>query len=475
MLAYVEFNQNSCWNTGARTVNEPPVLPVIFSRSLSLSLSYICLFICYFSFSFFISRLATGFPDARTCLLHQKLQMLNCCIERKNAREAMIADREFSSAESSENECDDDEEFFDCSTDMEKPRQSVGRLGKFEDMKLLQTGEQLYIPITQDPVPKTEDQLEEDTDILLKLGSDAAGSELRARMMSASLLSDMESFKAANPGSILEDFIRWYSPRDWIEEEGVDEWGQKKGKLSSRMLISDNTWVEMWTTAKAVPANRQKRLFDDTREAEKVLHFLDSRSIGQIGELLVPVLAQVAICRVMDECDVVDVAMNDSQEALQKITKICERLTRESKVNMHKYEAMFLELVDLELTLSQANSLLYKFNPSGSKDNDLNVMVGDLIRGVEVEIEERADSLVGERLVTMFSDAQKALNMIVHDQAQVPKSTTFPLAAKREFVLRVSSHRPAAYSARCPQLMRAVLSRSEFRLCGAFTEDIVFF
>lgn len=43
--------------------------------------------------------------------------------------------------------------------------------------------------------------------------------ELRAQMMSASLLSDMESFKAANPNGKLEDFIRWYSPRDWIENE----------------------------------------------------------------------------------------------------------------------------------------------------------------------------------------------------------------------------------------------------------------
>ena len=25
--------------------------------------------------------------------------------------------------------------------------------------------------------------------------------------------------QAANPGCLLEDFVRWYSPRDWIEEE----------------------------------------------------------------------------------------------------------------------------------------------------------------------------------------------------------------------------------------------------------------
>jgi Rab3 GTPase-activating protein catalytic subunit len=29
----------------------------------------------------------------------------------------------------------------------------------------------------------------------------------------------MESFKAANPGCAIEDFVRWYSPRDWVEEE----------------------------------------------------------------------------------------------------------------------------------------------------------------------------------------------------------------------------------------------------------------
>jgi Rab3 GTPase-activating protein catalytic subunit len=32
-------------------------------------------------------RVTLGVPDQRTCLLHQKLQMLNCCIERKQTRE----------------------------------------------------------------------------------------------------------------------------------------------------------------------------------------------------------------------------------------------------------------------------------------------------------------------------------------------------------------------------------------------------
>lgn len=91
-----------------------------------------------------------------------------------------------------------------------------GRQSRLGDTMLVDSDEPLYVPITQEPVPKTEDQLEDDAEVMLKLGP---GSELRAQMMSASLLSDMESFKAANPNGKLEDFIRWYSPRDWIEED----------------------------------------------------------------------------------------------------------------------------------------------------------------------------------------------------------------------------------------------------------------
>ena len=95
---------------------------------------------------------------------------------------------------------------------------------------------------------------------------------------------------------MLEDFIRWYSPRDWIEEpDKLDEWGQPSGHLSPRMLIPDNPWSSTWASAQPVPAHRQRRLFDDTREAEKVLHYLGSRRLGQVGQLLLPVLAHAAL------------------------------------------------------------------------------------------------------------------------------------------------------------------------------------
>ena len=36
------------------------------------------------------------------------------------------------------------------------------------------------------------------------------------------------------------------------------------------MRAPGNMWLEVWSTAKSVPARLQKRLFDDTAEGEKV-------------------------------------------------------------------------------------------------------------------------------------------------------------------------------------------------------------
>lgn len=425
-----------------------------------------------------------GYPDLRTSLLHQKLQMLNCCIERKQARENSSV--HFESAEGSST---DEDEFFDCADLEEEAKkkakhslwnQPIGRLGKFNNLKLLKTGDSLYIPITQEPVPKSEDQLEEDTNVLLKLGSDAQGSEMRAKMMSASLLSDMESFKAANPGSILEDFIRWYSPRDWIEIDELDEWGQKKGELSARMMIEDNFWVQTWKSAKPVPANRQKRLFDDTREAEKVLHFLDSRNISQISEMLVPILCHAAIYKLAEECQQISLKISDFDNRLRVLIKSAERMSRENKLHQLRFDTFIHDVTALELKISQANSLFYKFSPTGGVDENLSQFIANLVSGLETRIIGQSDCVLGKRIIDMFSDAQRTANMILSDQAgedgKTGKGNTiFPQANEKEIVLRVSVPRPATYSTECPQFLRSILNKNEFRLVGAFAEDIVFF
>lgn len=57
----------------------------------------------------------------------------------------------------------------------------------------------------------TEDVLEEQSEVLAKLGTSAEGAHLRARMQSACLLSDMESFKVTT-GKI-HNFIICYRIR----------------------------------------------------------------------------------------------------------------------------------------------------------------------------------------------------------------------------------------------------------------------
>ena len=55
-------------------------------------------------------------------------------------------------------------------------------------------------------------------------------------MQSACLLSDMEAFKAANPGCCLGDFVRWYSPRDWVlDDETENSSNSENQKIKGRL------------------------------------------------------------------------------------------------------------------------------------------------------------------------------------------------------------------------------------------------
>ncbi len=70
-----------------------------------------------------------------------------------------------------------------------------------------------------------------------------------------------------------------------------------KGHLSDRMRLSDNVWVETWQSATPLPAYRQKRIFDDTKEAEKVLHFFASLRLSELAMALMPLLLHSAALR----------------------------------------------------------------------------------------------------------------------------------------------------------------------------------
>lgn len=237
------------------------------------------------------------------------------------------------------------------------------------------------------------------------------------------------------------------------------------------MLISDNTWVQVWETAKPVAANRQKRLFDDTREAEKVLHFLDSRTTSQIVEMLLAVLSHASIFRLLEESEQIKQELPEAATSLRHLAKTAEKLSRDTAINVKRYENLSQEMAAVELSISQINSLLYKFNPSGKVDDTLSAPVASLYSGNEIAVEK--ESKIAKRMLAMFSDAQKLANVVLMEQGV--ENTVLPPAIEREFVLRANAARPKSYSTKCPQFMRAILLRNEFRLCGAFSQDLTFF
>lgn len=196
--------------------------------------------------------------------------MLNCCIVHKKNRMQLQSVAEKADGQApKEIDSSGEEEFFDCEEESKEADENKpeGRNEKCGDLKLLlKPAEPLYVPVTQDPSPLTEDMLQEQIETLQQLGDNVEAQMKRAQIQSASLLSDMEAFKAANPGCCVEDFVRWHSPRDWEPGDGSDP----RGQLSERMRVPGNIWRQIWDLARAIPVRRQKRLFDDTKEAEKV-------------------------------------------------------------------------------------------------------------------------------------------------------------------------------------------------------------
>ncbi|KAJ9080236.1 hypothetical protein DSO57_1027263 [Entomophthora muscae] len=175
------------------------------------------------------------------------------------------------------------------------PSSSLGRLSVLDDCRLLFHDEPLYIPVTQDPGFMTEDMLKEQALLFEQLGTSAQATQRRAQIQGAHLLSDMEAFKAANPRAALGDFVRWYSPRDWV---AVPD--NPQGALSARMGNPDNIWQELWQKAEPVPAYRQKQLFSPDTEGEKALHYLEHLTVFELLRLLLPTVFLVA-CDILVE------------------------------------------------------------------------------------------------------------------------------------------------------------------------------
>ncbi|XP_017075828.2 LOW QUALITY PROTEIN: rab3 GTPase-activating protein catalytic subunit [Drosophila eugracilis] len=425
-----------------------------------------------------VPGISSGFPDTRTCLLHQKLQMLNVCVERRVQREANSKRKSegmarkassFDAEEEEDDEDDDEGEFFDCddlTAGAGSPTKAVlsmkpeGRLRRLNDERLLEEPEEyLYIPETQDPVPKTEDQLQDDAEVMLKLGP---GSGLTTQMMCTSLLSDMEAFKAANPRGTMEDFIRWYSPKDW--EEVTDELGQVTHQLSIRMTTEGNTWQKVWEQAQAVPVSRQRRLFDDTNEALKVLHYMETRKMHEIYNLTIIPLLHSAILKLIDILSNAKVEDLFSPQIEQLLTDLC-RLSRSHSDQLPSFKPLLDDLAELERRFYQYKCFeRLSGYPQKSSLQQVKLQFEEILR------KENCCTIVNRRL-TAAGDG--TLYDILIPKLEEDMSDRL---ISKDYIIRLDGDTKSTEKGLYlgPQFMRAIVTGEKLRLCGAFTESTAF-
>ncbi|KAG7280171.1 hypothetical protein CRUP_037755 [Coryphaenoides rupestris] len=249
---------------------------------------------------------------------------------------------------------------------------------------------------------------------------------------------------AANPGCALEDFVRWYSPRDYVEEEVVDEMGATvhQGELSARMKIPGNMWAEAWETARCVPARRQKRLFDDTKEAEKLK---EEESVEDIPS---------------------------ARSAIQQATSHASKQLRHPSPDHKKLEEVIGQLVAVETVIACARSLKAKFGIGKAEAGEDSDDLENIIHKLFVSAQRAA------LLAPLDDDLVRPTGGGAEDRKPMGGGLNvpdFPPPAGREILLRTCVPRPAPYSKALPQRLFCVLMREDFRLGGAFSSDTSFF
>ncbi|CAG8564021.1 10750_t:CDS:10 [Funneliformis caledonium] len=318
-----------------------------------------------------------------------------------------------------------------------------GNLYHFNNLTLLKTGKPLWVPETQDMGFMTEDMVREQEELFENLGSSEDAAKIRAQLHSAHLKSDMQAFKAANPHAVLEDFVRWHSPRDWIVDEGGDP---NKGALSLRMKEKGNLWQELWKSSKRIPARRQKPLFKFTREGEKVLHYLENLSVQDLFKQLLPTIFLIAYDSLV------------SQSVSKNIKPISSGLT-----------ALAQELLD------------FPWNDVGTKNIVCDGLIqsfrqNEMLIGKAISLLRKLPNQYNlvERLLeipeTQVLDGKERETVYGLFASGAPLNDSFPHPTTREFVLQTTCLRPTPVPAR----MYVSLDNSGMRIVDMVGKDTVF-
>ena len=265
-------------------------------------------------------------PCREHCLINQKLQLFNICMECKVYTEYLF-DKKMNPEQSSSEDSSDGEDFYDAPMDIsadDKYEDSVAEMLKRRAalstrtgnsrpgarcpvphaLPLIDSGDQVYAPYLQRTTPFTDDEEEKHNQMFGSHGGNGGDTlsiqeriQIAQRFQKPKLQSDMSSFKAANDGACFEDFIRWYgNPVNPLGEELNEE--SLKRKMEFRSMLSPEEvktfalkeasdaisvlmnlrafWEDTWDEAEAEAAFEQDPLFNPYISVEMILHSLET-------------------------------------------------------------------------------------------------------------------------------------------------------------------------------------------------------
>lgn len=100
------------------------------------------------------------------------------------------------------------------------------------------------------------------------------------------------------------------------------------------MLLPGNMWKEVWDNSIPVPACRQKCLFDDVKESEKVLHFFEShKNLSDVFSLLLPTLLHAGLYVVVND-DKVKMMRRYSPALNERINLLIQKAVSATRNNL---------------------------------------------------------------------------------------------------------------------------------------------
>ena len=160
----------------------------------------------------------------------------------------------------------------------------------------------------------------------------------------AALLSDIQAFKAANPGCTFVDFVRWYSPADYNAAAGA---------LSRRMEDESNMWRELFAQAKPVPVVDQVPIFDAELAGEEALQtIVDCPPSDLMEQLLTVYVSQIHCSASISEHASEEPLATALQESGQLFEDLSGRGMSENRVQRFCHVALQLLRISNEVGLS---------------------------------------------------------------------------------------------------------------------------